>query len=746
MKKKYVLLILILLCALFNVSAQTSVTVPDENKVYNIVNVRTLYYITALSEPASASWGMLYDAGFSERYSTEEERTRQQFKFIPVSGKDGKYYIQNVASEKYIAQATPSLDGNDWIAVWVDPSNIAAYGGKVEYLIISAGDGSVYIGNESFQNLLGIDYPEESYVKCSANTYSGYAPNYKWIITEYLAGNADKIALNFILGEVKEFLNNPAIQIGSEIGQYPQDIYDELLAKQAAAQDVFDDSEATQTEVDAVKGALEAIFKTFKESQIIMQPEAEKEYYVTYDGEVDTEGINSLDEKEDGSAFLNAIGNQKFKFEKVEVDDIVYYRIQSVNTGKYLCKVGGDGTKWTDNVVSEGDEALFRITGTGNAEKPTYVFFQVKSNGKYLGNDAGTSWGHNIYSNKDSDKAIYWQITAVNNLTNEGTATDIVLTGSWDSDTFNTIIGENAPSVTTIDFTNVTDLTELPSVAGLNPNCLIYVNEGLNVDGEDNVVVFNGEGAEASSVVLQDGYSFNNVKNFTADKISYTRPLSDDGWITVCLPFDVNQDDMILEEFADVETIAEDKDEMVFSKVASVKANVPYLAKRGKEIDNVIFEAMNAPVYSTENLSPVSSAAGYAYHANYRKIEGDDVVGFYLMNNAGTAFAKVAEGNLNGSYIPAFRAYFTATVNRMLSIVHDNGGATDINSTGNIDRLVIIPNSGSVEIISGKVQMINVYTLDGCLVRTLSLREGSNYVTGLDKGVYIINQQKVVII
>lgn len=82
----------------------------------------------------------------------------------------------------------------------------------------------------------------------------------------------------------------------------------------------------------------------------------------------------------------------------------------------------------------------------------------------------------------------------------------------------------------------------------------------------------------------------------------------------------------------------------------------------------------------------------------------------------------------------------------MLSIAHDNGGATDISSTGNIDRLVIIPNSGSVEIISGKVQMINVYTLDGCLVRTLSLHEGSNYVTGLDKGVYIINQQKVVII
>lgn len=162
-EKKYVLLILILLCVLFDVSAQTSVTVPDENKVYNIVNVRTLCYITPLSEPASASWGTLYEVGFFERYSTEEERTKQQFKFIPVSGQAGKYYIQNVALGKYIAQATPSLDdGNDWLAVWVDPSNIAEYGGKVEFVITSVGDGSVYIGNNNYQNLLGIDYPDES--------------------------------------------------------------------------------------------------------------------------------------------------------------------------------------------------------------------------------------------------------------------------------------------------------------------------------------------------------------------------------------------------------------------------------------------------------------------------------------------------------------------------------------------------------------------------------------------------------
>ena len=62
--------------------------------------------------------------------------------------------------------------------------------------------------------------------------------------TEYIASDADKMALILILDNVNSYLSNPVIQIGNEIGQFPQDVYDELLAKQAAAQDVFDDSEA----------------------------------------------------------------------------------------------------------------------------------------------------------------------------------------------------------------------------------------------------------------------------------------------------------------------------------------------------------------------------------------------------------------------------------------------------------------------------------------------------------------------
>ena len=51
-----------------------------------------------------------------------------------------------------------------------------------------------------------------------------------------------------------------------------------------------------------MKGALEAIFKTFKESLIVIHPESEKKYYITYDGE-EGKGINSLDENERARLF-----------------------------------------------------------------------------------------------------------------------------------------------------------------------------------------------------------------------------------------------------------------------------------------------------------------------------------------------------------------------------------------------------------------------------------------------------------
>ena len=326
-------------------------------------------------------------------------------------------------------------------------------------------------------------------------------------------------------------------------------------------------------------------------------------------------------------------------------------------------------------------------------------------------------------------------------LSNSGTSTDLVLTGDWTQEAFDAIIaGIDVAKITTIDLTGVNALTDLPSVAGLNPNCLIYVNQGVNISEEtNNVVVFNAGEGNAAKVILTEGHDFNNVKPFTAAAASYSRNFSDTGWFTMCLPFSVDKGDMTVEEFTKVEG-----SELVFANAASFEANVPYLAKTDNP-GNKTFEATGATVYPTTDLSPVTPANGYAFYANYQVIEGVEAVGLYLMNNAGTAFAGVAAENPNESSVPAFRAYLQATADRQLAIAHKDGGATDLNSTEYKDRLVIYSNSGSVEIISGKAQSLNLYALDGRLIKALELHEGSNVINGLNKGIYLINHQKVVV-
>ena len=338
-------------------------------------------------------------------------------------------------------------------------------------------------------------------------------------------------------------------------------------------------------------------------------------------------------------------------------------------------------------------------------------------------------------------KTLQYKILAYEELSNAGgTPTDLVLTGSWSQDTFNTIIGGNAANITTVDFTEVTGLTDFPIIEGLNPNCLFYVNQDVTIpEGTDNVVVFNGETGRAANIVLTESHNFNNVKSFTADKVSYSRDFMDTGWFTMCLPFNVDKGDVIVEEFTNIEG-----NEIVFTKAESIEANVPYLAKTESPGEKN-FEAMGVEINSTENLSPVTPVGGYAFHANYQVIDGENAVGLYLMNGAGTAFTKVAEGNPYSSGVPAFRAYFTTTANKQLMIGHDDGGATDVSSTESTDKLIIISNDGSIEIIAGKAQIMNLYALDGRLVRTLELNEGSNFINGLNKGIYIINHQKVVV-
>lgn len=50
-----------------------------------------------------------------------------------------------------------------------------------------------------------------------------------------------------------------------------------------------------------------------------------------------------------------------------------------------------------------------------------------------------------------------------------------------------------------------------------------------------------------------------------------------------------------------------------------------------------------------------------------------------------------------------------------------------------------------MEIVADKAQCVKICSIDGCIVRNMELNEGHNVITNLPKGIYIVNNQKVII-
>lgn len=310
---------------------------------------------------------------------------------------------------------------------------------------------------------------------------------------------------------------------------------------------------------------------------------------------------------------------------------------------------------------------------------------------------------------------------------------EMVLSGTWTASDLATL-NPLAVSLTGLDMTGITIPNGAPTLTVGNPNMLIFTAADAVVPASWANVV---KGANAESIVLQDGYSFNNTSAFTATTITYTRDYTAPGWTSGCLPFALST----LPAGVTAEGLADSRGAiLIFEKVSFVEANTPYLFNAtgaGKKT----FTATNAFVPAT---IPVKVIRGnYSFHGIFDRIEGTKLTGSYLLSPDGIGFQKA---NSNRE-LPAYRAYIKyigVSGASLLTVRHDDGGTTGVEDVV-ADRLVIRSFNGTLEITSPRYQQVNIYSLDGRLVRSLMLNEGLNTVYGLDKGFYIVNNQKIVI-
>ncbi len=311
-------------------------------------------------------------------------------------------------------------------------------------------------------------------------------------------------------------------------------------------------------------------------------------------------------------------------------------------------------------------------------------------------------------------------------------------------------------------------LTVADIKSGMNPNCLYYINDNTATeDLQDNVIQLSD--LTANNIKLVDGYSFNCPGYFQARKAQYTHTPSlwangTQGWETICLPYDASvfkasksgfvspivansYGNFWLREFVGASSKA-----LFFAPTLNgvVEAGKPYIiafpgnsmgsgSLQGETISfigkDVEFSADSAPRVQRNN---------YIFVGNYDKVqdEGDGLI----LNSTGASFvSSSAVGN------KPFTAYFKtedeSAYAKSMAICLD-GIEEEETAIGNIssDKAEITAiGNGTVVINSAQSGTAVIRSINGATMRNVTINAGDNRISGLPRGLYIINNQKILV-
>lgn len=289
--------------------------------------------------------------------------------------------------------------------------------------------------------------------------------------------------------------------------------------------------------------------------------------------------------------------------------------------------------------------------------------------------------------------------------------------------------------LTSVDLTKATVATDAVDVfAALNPNTLKYFVDGATVPATwTNTVIGN----TAVTITLTDGYNFNNVKAFTTSAIAYKRTFAK-GWSTFGLPFAMTD----ISELGSVEKFSEVKDNtIIFDAATEIIACNPYLINAENEAEK-IFSATNTEV-------PVTVAEAGIFNTTFNELTATEAEGKFILTDEGEV--QKFSAATTETTIPAFRAYITIAESEpdaVYNVEHKSNDPNVINNTKADDRHLIVysPVSGTIIIDAATDQEIMICSIDGRLVRKVIVAGGeSKTINDLAKGIYLVNNQKVVI-
>lgn len=313
---------------------------------------------------------------------------------------------------------------------------------------------------------------------------------------------------------------------------------------------------------------------------------------------------------------------------------------------------------------------------------------------------------------------------------------------------------------------------------GINPNCIVYLDENVAVpDAPANYVrvrkddtADGGRVYEAlGSISIDPMYDFRALNTFNVTEgntISMEMPLEvsygASNWRSLVLPFvpakviNVAGDEIPAYTGSDDEVAANgsymvaslaDETAEGLSLMAGIQANVPYVAGLCAETEPgvVRFEAGACEVAHTPDNISVNGAL-YTLSATFAKSELPSAT-TYMLTDDGSAFATSDDYAETVTAAP-FSVYAVAPSGDRfdINIEEAPGVPTGIDGVYAESGLRIAAENGVLVIYSDTEGLsIDLYGVNGMRLREIRLSTGRNEVSGLLPGVYVISGQKVVL-
>lgn len=324
---------------------------------------------------------------------------------------------------------------------------------------------------------------------------------------------------------------------------------------------------------------------------------------------------------------------------------------------------------------------------------------------------------------------------------------------------------------------------------GLNPNCVVYLDEGVAVPANTDVNYVRVRQDAASetgrvyeaigSITINPDYDFQAVNAFNiteGNSISMDMQLNGtnkgyQGWKSLVLPFspmkvtdeagnEMSQyvRDNVSNEYGLYMTATPDADGTL-KLMSGIRANTPYLAALYQDggVASVRFIADDCEVPQT----PAEIRAEGEDYALMATLSGRDLAAAttYVLREDGSAFEvsgaaaeALAEGEgeetVNSVTVKPFSVYVVSDAgvsNFPIDVNVAKTISTGIDTPDAAPAFMISRENGALVIYSDCDTAVDVFNVSGQLVKTLQVVKGRNTIENLATGVYIIRGQKVVL-